>query len=158
MKTRLNHAAVVMLVLIASCSSLRTSPDVIKDVTQKVEAKNFTIEVNYANPMRWKQIYLNSDYDLRIKNDSAFAYLPYFGVATSAPYGGGEGGIKFAEPMIDYSMKPNRKSNGWDIRFKVKGKESDYELNMNVFNNGSSMLTVNSFNRDMITFNGEMKK
>ena len=157
MKTHLKHSAIMMLVIIASCSSLKTSPDVVNEVTQKVKSKNYTIEVNYANPMRWKQIYLNSDYDLRIKNDSAFAYLPFFGVAYSVPYGG-DGGIKFSEPMSDYHITTNKKSDGWDIHFKIKAKETDYEIYLNIYNNGSSIISVNSFNKDAITFNGEIKK
>jgi len=157
MKSLLCHTAIVMLVFVTSCSSLKTTPESIREITRKVESKDYTVVVNYANPMRWKQIYLNSEYDLRIKNDSAFAYLPYFGVAYSVPYGGGEGGIKFAEPLMDYAIKPNKKSNGWDIRFKVKGMDDGFEISMNIFNNGNSMITFNSINRDPITFTGELK-
>jgi len=95
---------------------------------------------------------------LRIKNDSAFAYLPYFGVAYSAPYGSSEGGIKFAEPMNDYVITPNKKSNGWDIRFKIRSKEDVYEIFMNIFNNGSALFSVTSQKRDMISFSGEIKR
>ncbi len=104
-----------------------------------------------------KQVVLTSEYDLRIKNDSAFAYLPYFGVAHTAPYGSYEGGVKFAKPMTEYSITPNRKSNGWDIYFKIRSEEYVYEIFMNIFNNGNTTFTVSSQQRDMITFNGEVK-
>jgi len=158
MKKYLIQASIFVIGFMFSCSSLKTTPEAIQEITGKIKSKDFTIKVNFANPLRWKQIYLTSEYDLRIKNDSAFAYLPFFGVAYSAPYGGGEGGIKFAEPITGYTIKPNRKSDGWDIRFEIKAKESNYNISMNVFNNGSSMFTVNSFNRDPITFNGEIIK
>ena len=58
---------------------------------------------------------------------------------------------------MNYSVKLNKKSTGWDIYFKIKAKDCVYEFYMNIFNNGSSMFTVNSFNRDAITFNGEIK-
>jgi hypothetical protein len=105
-----------------------------------------------------KQVVLTSEYDLRIINDSAFAYLPYFGVAYSAPYGSSEGGIKFAEPMTDYAIASNKKSNGWDIHFKIRSKEDVYEIFMNIFNNGSSLFSVTSQKRDMISFSGEIKR
>ena len=158
MKALFKFAAMVFLVLVPSCSSMKTTPETMRKLALKVQAKDFTVVVNYADPMRMRQRYLDSEYDLRIKNDSAFAYLPYFGVAYSAPYPGGEGGIKFAEPMEGYSMKSNRKKNGWDISFKVKGKEEAYHVYMNVFNNGSSTIVVNSYNRDAITFIGEVSK
>lgn len=142
----------------SSCTSLKTAPETVKEITRKVESKDFTVVANYANPMRMKSVYLTSEYDLRIKNDSAFAFLPYFGVAHVAPMNPGEGGIKFAEPMTGYTVTPNKKSTGWEIRFRVKSRESVYDINMTIFNNGSTMFTVNSYERDMITFNGEIKR
>jgi len=141
-----------------ACSSTKTATETIGEVTRKVESKDVTVTVHYANPLRMKQVILTSEYDLRIKNDSAFAYLPYFGVAYSAPYGSSEGGIKFAEPMNDYVITPNKKSNGWDIRFKIRSKEDVYEIFMNIFNNGSALFSVTSQKRDMISFSGEIKR
>ncbi len=157
MKTPFIQIAFAGLFFMASCSSLKNTPENIQELTQKIQTNDFTFVAKYANTMRGKQIYLNSEYDLRIKNDSAFAFLPYFGVAYIVPYGG-DGGIKFAEPMVGYSMKPNNKSDGWDIRFKIKAKECDYDISMNIFNNGSTMLAVSSFNKDVITFTGEVTK
>jgi hypothetical protein len=156
MKTQIKYATILLLVYVVSCSSLKTTPQKIQEVTQKIQSKDYTIVVKYANPMRGRQIYLTSDYDLRIKNDSAFAYLPFYGVAYSAPYGG-EGGIRFSEPMKGYTVLSNKRSDGWEIRFKVKAKENDYEIFMSIFNNGSAMITANSFNREAITFTGELK-
>jgi len=157
MKTHLIQAVFIVLIFMTSCSFLKTRPESIQELTQKVQSKDFTVSVNTANPLRMRQFYLTSEYDLQLKNDSAFAFLPYFGVAYSAPYGGGDGGIKFAEPMINYSVKSNKKSNGWNIYFKINANDCVYEFYMNIYNNGSSMFTVNSFNRDAITFNGEIK-
>jgi len=158
MKTQLIYATLIMLFFMTSCSTSKTAPETIAEITQKVESKDFTIQVNYANPFRMRSVNLTSEYDLRIKNDSAFAFLPYYGVAHMAPYNSNEGGIKFAEPMTNCSITPNKKSDGWEIHFKVKTKESVYELIMNVFNNGSASLIVKSPERDMITFQGEVKR
>jgi hypothetical protein len=158
MKTRVNSFTIILLFFMMSCSSSKTAVKVITEITQKVESKDFTINVNSANPQRMKQIFLTSEYDLRTKNDSAFAFLPYFGVAYITDYGSNDGGIKFAEPMTDYFITPNKKSTGWDIRFKVKSKQTLYDFYLNVFNNGSTIFTVSSFQRDAITFNGEVKR
>ena len=157
MKAQIKYAAILLLVSVVSCSSMKTTPQKIQEVTQKINSKDFTLVVKYANPMRGRQIYLTSEYDLRIMNDSAFAYLPFYGVAYSAPYGGGEGGIKFSAPMKDYTIQSNKRSNGWEIRFKVSAKDNDYDFFISIFNNGSAMITVNSFNREAITFTGELK-
>ena len=158
MKTQLMYSTFVLVLFLTACSSTKTTSETISAITRKVESKDITVTVHYANPLRMKQIILTSEYDLRLKNDSAFAYLPYFGVAYSAPYGSSEGGIKFAEPMNDYAITPNKKSNGWDIHFKIRSKEDVYEIFMNIFNNGSSLFSVTSQKRDMISFSGEIKR
>ena len=156
MKTLLIYSTFALLFLTA-CSSAKTTPETISEIARKVESKDYTVTVHYANPLRMKSVVLTSEYDLRIKNDSAFAYLPYFGVAHTAPYRSSEGGIKFAEPMTDYVISSNKKLNGWDIRFKIRSKGDTYEIFMNVFNNGNATLSVTSQQRDMITFSGEIK-
>jgi len=156
MKSIFIHPLLMVLVFMASCSSTKSTTESIREITHKVETKDFTIEVNYANPMSGPQIYLTNGYHLRIKNDSAFAYLPYYGVAYSAPYGG-EGGIKFAELMSNYSCLKTKKADGWNIHLKVKTMENGYDITVNIFNNRNSTITVNSFNRQTITFTGELK-
>lgn len=157
MKTLLIYSTFV-LVFLTACSSAKTTPETISEITRKVESKDYTVTVHYANPLRMKSVVLTSEYDLRISSDSAFAYLPYFGVAHAAPYDSSEGGIKFAEPMAGYTITPNKKSNGWDIQFKVRSKEYVYDIFMNIFNNGNATFTVSSQQRDMITFSGEVKR
>ena len=158
MKTQLMYSTFVLVLFLTACSSTKTTSETISAITRKVESKDITVTVHYANPLRMRQIILTSEYDLRLKNDSAFAYLPYFGVAYSAPYGSSEGGIKFAEPMNDYAITPNKKSNGWDIHFKIRSKGDIYEIFMNIFNNGSALFSVTSQKRDMISFSGEIKR
>ncbi|NDP21760.1 MAG: DUF4251 domain-containing protein [Paludibacter sp.] len=157
MKAKLVYLEWIGLFFIVSCTTAKIPLETINEVTQRIQKKDFTIDVKYANPTKGSQIYLTSEYDLRVKNDSAFAYLPYFGVAYSAPYNSSEGGIKFSEPMYDYVSVPNKKKDGWNIRFKVRSKISEITILLEVFNNGSSSFTVSSYERDAIRFNGEMK-
>ena len=156
MKSIRINLALIVLLFVASCSTTKITANKIQEVSTKVESKDFTVDVKYASPTSGQQIYLNYSYDLRIKNDSAFAYLPYYGVAYSAPYGG-EGGIKFNEPMTQYTCVKNKKGDGWDIRFKVRAKENVYDIYLSIFNNASATIIVNSFNRQAITFQGDLK-
>lgn len=158
MKTQFMAVSFILLFFMISCSSSKTTPSAINEITRKIESKDFTIVVNYAYPFRMRPVYLTSDYDLKIKNDSAFAFLPYYGVAQIAPYNSGEGGIKFAEPITNYSIVPNKKHNGWKIQFKVQSKTSTSEIFMQVFNDGNASFSVSSSERDAITFNGEIKR
>lgn len=157
----MNSKSVFLFIAIVSsffaCSSSKNLPENSSKVLQKLQSKDFTIKVNYALPARGSQIYLTSDYDLKIKNDSAFAYLPYYGVAHVAPYNSADGGIEFSEPMSDYTFTENKKKDGWKITFKVKIRIYGADVYIDIYKNGSSFLTVNSFERESISFSGEMK-
>lgn len=156
MKPQTLVIASVVLLYLSACASTKTTSETIQQTTQKIENKDFTIKVNYAVPLRMRQIVLTSDYDIRVKNDSAFAYLPYYGVARVAPMNPAEGGIKFEEKMIDYLILPNKKNDGWEISFKVNTRLIQYQVYMNIYNNGSSSVNVNSHERDAISFHGEI--
>jgi hypothetical protein len=150
--------SIYFLFFLTACSAFKTAPETIKKVSAKIDAKDFTILTNYAIPLRMQPVNLTSEYSLRIKNDSAFAFLPYFGVAHVAPYNSGDGGIKFAEKMYNFHIKPIKKSTGWEITFKVKPKTmTEYEVYLNVFENGSVSFNINSYEKDMISFSGNMK-
>lgn len=158
MKTLLLSISVTAAILAAlSCSSVKATSETVDGVTKQVEGKDYTIEARYANPMRGKTIPLSYGYELKVKADSAFANLPYFGVAQKAPYGAADGGIKFAEPMSGYTVKPNRKNNGWEVSFKVKTRDYAYDFTVNIFNNGNASFTVSSTDRDVISYNGNIK-
>lgn len=156
MKARIFYSVLVVLLYLSSCSTTKNTIETVQQITQKVEGKDFTIKVNYALPMRMKQIALTSDYDLKIKNDSAFAFLPYYGVAHVAPMNPSESGIKFNEKLTDYNIRQNKKKDGWEISFKVKTRENNYQIYLNIFNTGSSTITINSYERDAITFYGNI--
>lgn len=144
------------ILLTMSCSSLKTSPEVAAQFIEKVEKRNFTIKMNYANPMRMRPVYLTSEYTLQVKGDSAIAFLPYYGVAHVAPFDPSEGGIKFAQPMSNYKIVSNKNKTGWNITFRVKSKQSVCDVFISAFHNGSCTVSVNSYERDMISYEGEI--
>lgn len=150
--------ALLAVMLACNTSKVPSAEELEKErkIEEKVTGKNLTVEVSQAIPMRGRSINLTSMYELRIKNDSAYAHLPYFGVAHSAPYGGGEGGVRFDSEMEDYSLKPAK--DGWDIKFNIKSREYNYSVLLSVFKNGNSSISVNSYQRDPISFYGKVKE
>lgn len=157
---RINYyfSTLILLLVLSACGSSRIPSEEEqakeKRVREMVLNKDFTVEVTQAIPMRGRSINLTSSYDIKIKNDSAYAYLPYFGVAHSAPYGGGEGGVKFATVMNEYQLSD--KKDGWDIKFKAKSSEYNYEVLLTIFRNGNSTVHVSSYQKDPITFYGKV--
>jgi hypothetical protein len=128
----------------------------IEHVDSILAAKNFLFVPTYALPMGGSSIYLNSSYDLKIKGDSAISYLPFFGVAYYAEYGGSNGGIEFSEPYGDYTIKPVK--SGKEIRFNVKTAKDTYRFLLTTSNIGYATLHVDCINRQPIQFNGMIEE
>jgi hypothetical protein len=128
----------------------------IADTKVIVESKNFVFDARTANPMKGSSRTLTSEYDVTLKNDSVYCYLPYFGVAYSADYGSNQGPLTFDQPVKTYKMEPDKK--GYVVEVKANNKSDDIEFTFHISETGSTSLTVLSTNRQSITFYGEIQK
>ncbi len=102
--------------------------------------------------MGGSSIHLTSEYTLDISGDSVVAWLPYYGVAYTADYGGTDGGIKFSESANFIDVKKDRK--GFKIHMEVKAPKDLYRLNLQITAAGYATLNVSSHNRQPISFSG----
>lgn len=87
-------------------------------------------------PMRGGSRNLTTNYTLEIRNDSVFSYLPYFGVAYNAPYGGGKSLI-FNASITAYTTRALKKGK-IQIDFKTRSDEDNYEYRLTIFPDGSN--------------------
>ena len=92
------------------------------EVKELIDSKRFTIDVNRAIPMGGRSLNLTSPYSLEMRGDSVISYLPYFGRAYSAPYGGGDG-LRFEESITDYQSTFDKKGTA-RIKFVARTKEA----------------------------------
>ena len=130
-------------------------------------ASNASVQVsgalmpNMGNVINDSSVPLTSSYDLKLSNDTLTAYLPYFGVAYSAPAPGTtEGGVKFTSTKFDY--KVTEKKNGtFEIFFKPLDLQprapSDVQrMTLSVSEGGYASLQITLLNRQPITFTGSL--
>jgi hypothetical protein len=126
-------------------------------VKTSVDEKRYTFLATYVLPQRGGGRQLTSDYDLRIMPDSVVSFLPYFGRAYfDVPYGGGDGGMKFTSTKFTYEVK-EKKKGGWEISIKPSDVKNIDRLLLNISADGYASLSINSTNRDFITFDGYLK-
>ena len=125
-----------------------------EDIKKKIESKNYEIEVNTTIPMRGKSIISTSIYTLKIKNDSVFSHLPYFGRAYRVPYDGGNG-LNFEAPVKDYKVSTNKKGN-IEIKFSARTIEDLFTYRIQIFDNGETYIDVTMQNREGISYHGQM--
>ena len=82
MKTLLIYSTFALLFLTA-CSSAKTTPETISEIARKVESKDYTVTVHYANPLRMKSVVLTSipkfpaSFSITLIND-VYAGFPKF--------------------------------------------------------------------------------
>lgn len=125
-----------------------------KAVKEIVNSGYIKINVDRAVPMAGRSVNLTSSYSLEIHGDSILSYLPYFGRAYSAPYGGGEG-LTFKE-MATEKEQTSKKKGRSEIKFRVKTKEDIYTFRIEVYSNGSATINVTPVNKQSITFYGDV--
>lgn len=126
------------------------------EVKNQLENKNFIFEATHANPLSGNTLYLTSSYDVHVKADSVFSYLPFFGVAYHVDYGGRNSAFEFNLPIEDYQFEVSEK--GYVIKFKAKNKLDLVEFHFTISELGYSTLQINSTHRQNISYYGEIKK
>lgn len=123
-------------------------------VKKAVDSKTYEINVNRMHPIKGGSRTLTTHYSLKVRNDSVYSYLPYFGVAYSVPYGGGKGMI-FNEPLTDYTTKKLKKGKV-QVAFQTRSEGDNYEYSLTIYPNGSTTINVQATNRQSISYTGEM--
>ncbi len=127
-----------------------------EDVKAMVDSKTFVFKARTVNPMKGRTINLTTDYDVKITGDSIFSYLPYFGVAYTASYGGTDSPMIFDKPFE--SCKSEKTKNGYLINVTAKNESDRLEYSFHISETGSTSLLVSSTNRQSISYYGDLEK
>ena len=158
MKTK-KPILLVLLLMVAGLSGISAQSKIEKKeqqekaVKEQVESENYKIDVFTAYPRRGKVVHLSSNYSVKVRNDSVFSHLPYYGRAYSIPYGGGEGLI-FNAPIDEYKME-TKKKGAMKVNFTARSKEDKFQFTLTIHANGSTSIDVFMQNRESIGFSGE---
>nr|WP_294948311.1 DUF4251 domain-containing protein [uncultured Mucilaginibacter sp.] len=128
-------------------------------VKQLMQSKNYLFKAEFMYPMAGTQQYLNSDYDVKIGQDTIESYLPYFGVVYfNAGYNNpSDAGIKFTSTKFDYNLQ-EKTDGSYIVYIKPKDTKNTQQIILNVSSTGYASLSVQSNNRQMIRFSGYIKE
>ncbi len=120
-----------------------------------VNSKKIDFEADWALAQRGTRINLigNSNY-LRIKGDSVFTYLPYFGVRTGGAYGDG-GGIKIQNVLKNLKIDFDDDKQRVRLKFNASDSFENIDFVMTIFSNGNTSITAYSNTRSSISYDGE---
>ena len=118
-----------------------------------IESGSYQFAVRSATPSGGKTIQITSLYVLRAKEGNYEAYLPYYGRAYSASYGG-NGGVEFnGEPEnLEISRKENK--NNIAVEFTIMSGTDKITVNLEVGSSGYGNLLISNPKRQPISYYG----
>lgn len=159
---------VLIISVFAGCSSQKMASQSNEDFVALIKSQDFTFVARNVIPTEdsrysprlmfpnGSNLYqLTSRYDLRVTPDSVIAYLPFFGRAYTAPLNPNEGGIKFTSTKFSYNI--SKRKQVYDIKINPNDTREAQTLFLTVSSSGFASLTVSSYNRTPITYNGEIE-
>ena len=151
--------ALLAAVLLGGCATSEgraaQKAEQVKKVTAALNRRQYKIAIARMYPMNGPSKTVTYGYSVEVKNDSLFSYLPYFGRAYNVPYGGGKG-LNFAAPIGSYQEEV-AKNGKRRIEIGLTNEEDTYLYILEVFDNGSSTVSVTSRQREQISYSGDME-
>lgn len=145
----------IIILGILSISSGYSQNENDNPVAKAIAEKRYIFKARTVMPATGGSRQLTSSYDFTIRNDSAVAYLPYFGRAYTAPIGRASDGVNFTSTDFIYKVK-QRKKGGWVIEIKPNDTEDVQNLTLNISRNGYGTLHINNQNRQSISYSGKV--
>jgi hypothetical protein len=145
-----------LLILSAtSCTLTKKSATVTRTLAQKVETKDFTFFIDRSVPDGIRPTTFRSDEILKLKNDNAFALMPFHGIVTGDPMKNDSEPIRFDGPMKGFTMTQDP-VKGWKITFNIESNPYIYQVNIEITNKGKAVVKVTSNQRTTMTYFGEV--
>ena len=128
-----------------------------ENIKTMINSGIYFFEAEWATTQKGIRISLSSNPNhLIIDKDSADIDLPYFGVSQNPTAGlSDDGGISFKGAIKNYNVKYNDKKEKAFIKFNANGSTGSFDISLVVTSSGSSYLTVNSMDRNSISFDGK---
>lgn len=151
--------SLLLTVILAGCATSEEraaqKAERVKKVTAALNERHFKIAIAHMHPLKGPSKAVSYGYSVEVRNDSLISYLPYFGRAYNVPYGGGKG-LNFSAPVESYQEEVG-KNGKRHIEIGLTNDEDSYLYTLDVFDNGSSSVSVSSRQREQISYTGDIE-
>ncbi len=118
-----------------------------------IESGNYVYQVQSVNPTGGRTIHTTSMYTMKATDGTFDAYLPFFGRAYQADYGG-DGGIKFNGEPENLEIQKDARKYTISVSFTIKEPNDRFSVNLVVGSNGYGTLNITSQKRQAISYYG----
>jgi len=160
MKTGISALITAAIFLSACSASSSTAKNELKaaefeQTASLIESGSYQFTVRSATPSGGKTIQISSEYTMKAKDGNYEAYLPYFGRAYSATYGGNQGVEFKGEPEdLEYTRKDNK--NKVSLSFTISADSEKYTVNLEVGGSGYGTLVISNPRKQPISYYGQV--
>lgn len=158
----------LLLIVLISTSVIAQTKEEKKEMKAQEQAKQFeaiqklidsgTYEfyADWANSFQGRRINLVTNPNhLKMNQEQASIYLPYFGVAhNSSPAYSNMGAMEFKGKVENYKIKVNEKKKQTNVTFRCKAKREVIDFTLTIFPDGNSRLNANSNVRTGMNYDG----
>jgi hypothetical protein len=125
-------------------------------VKQLMDSRNFVFEGKTALPTGGAAIDLTTNTNsVKFSPEKITSYMPFYGEAYSIDYGG-DAGYKFEAKPETFTTEKLKGDKGYRVLVKVPISRDKVEMNLNVGNDGSATLVINSYQRKSISYIGKI--
>ena len=115
----------------------------------------YKFSANYAYPLSGRSKYLNPTYDVVFSKDTLDGHLPYFGTATSVPYGSNDGGVNFQTSSFTFEESAGKKES-YKIHYKIKEGNDVSDATFTIYKDGTADLLLTFLRRQSISYRGNV--
>lgn len=150
---------IALILFITGCSALSSSTNNEEKAAQfeqtaaLIESGNYEYTIRSASPSGGRTIQITSSYTLEVEDGIYKAYLPYYGRAYNASYGG-NGGVEFEGEPDNLSVTKDDKKQTITVKFNIKNRDENYDCMLLVTSSGYGTLNVTSSKRQNISYYG----
>lgn len=129
----------------------------VEQTKKLVGSDTWEFDADRMLPAKGRSRTLTTDYNVVLKDNKVSSYLPYFGRAYSTDYASTDSPMTFEAPIEDYSVEDGKKG-GYIVKFSAKNKSDKVDFTFHISATGSTTLSVNSTNRQFISYQGTIKE
>ncbi|MGQ1784077.1 MULTISPECIES: DUF4251 domain-containing protein [unclassified Saccharicrinis] len=129
-----------------------------EELVVMVKEKPIEFVADWAYPLGYSNVDLITNPNhLRLRNDSVYMHMPYFGRAFQVTPGE-RGGFYAEENIRDKKMKVNERKRRIRIEFMVNGENDRYQCFIEIMGKESATLSISSNNRSSISYSGDIRE
>ena len=129
----------------------------LSNIKETLKDGNFVFKAERMFPVSGDpKVLTTGDYELQITEEEVNAYLPYYGRVYNPTFRGGR--IQFSKEPINYDFQVNTEKNKVKIECNIDTQKEFLQINMEITPEGSATLTINSNERESISYLGKIQE